>query len=261
MDLCKKHPLLIIRSSEQRLLRYRQVQRQKRLIFCLAAFLVACIAAVCFRQSGAKAESEIAVADVKMEDEEMKEETEYEIKSNEESFQNQIQTPIKEVRPQVNSLPLALKMQEEWAEPHEIMLCSTEFEPIVEEAENKFILTAEERNLLERLVEAEAEGEPFIGKVAVANVVLNRLNDEDFPDTITDVIMEKGQFSPVDDGRINIEPTEDSKKAVEKAVDEAYKVFNDSVVYFCNTKTAQNTWMIKQKEIAMVIGKHTFFFK
>lgn len=55
-------------------------------------------------------------------------------------------------------------------------------------------ISKEERHLLEQLVEAEAKGESLMGKIAVANVVLNRVQSDEFPDTITEVIMQKNNL-------------------------------------------------------------------
>lgn len=123
-------------------------------------------------------------------------------------------------------------------------------------------ISASERELLERLVEAEAKGESLVGKIAVVNVVLNRVRDEDFPDTITEVIFQKGQFSPVSNNSIhNQTPSEESRLAVQKAVDEGYRVFGDKVLYFCNPELSTNRWMIRTKKEAMKIGRHTFYYK
>lgn len=123
-------------------------------------------------------------------------------------------------------------------------------------------ISASERELLERLVEAEAKGESLVGKIAVANVVLNRVRDEDFPDTITEVIFQKGQFSPVSNDSIhNQTPSEESRLAVQKAVDEGYRVFGDKVLYFCNPELSTSRWMIRTKKEAMKIGRHTFYYK
>ena len=58
-------------------------------------------------------------------------------------------------------------------------------------------LTEAERDLLAKVVWVEAQGECFEGQQAIAEVVLNRLVSGDFPDTITEVIYEKGQFRSV----------------------------------------------------------------
>jgi len=125
----------------------------------------------------------------------------------------------------------------------------------------KSSISKEERLLLEQLVEAEAKGESLMGKIAVANVVLNRVKSDDFPNTITKVIMQEKQFSPVANGSINNTPSEDSVFAVRKIIDEEYNVFGPDVLYFCNKEIATNQWIIKNKKVAMTIGNHTFYFK
>lgn len=137
---------------------------------------------------------------------------------------------------------------------------SQKMEHLVTDSSSKCsTISASERELLERLVEAEAKGESLVGKIAVANVVLNRVRNEDFPNTITEVIMQEGQFTPVANGSINNTPSEESILAVKKAIDEGYKVFGTDVLYFCNKKTATNRWMIENREEVITIGNHTFF--
>ena len=140
---------------------------------------------------------------------------------------------------------------------------SQKMEPPATDASSKCsTISASERELLERLVEAEAKGESLAGKIAVVNVVLNRVRDEDFPDTITEVIFQKGQFSPVSNDSIhNQTPSEESRLAVQKAVDEGYRVFGDKVLYFCNPELSTSRWMIRTKKEAMKIGRHTFYYK
>lgn len=58
-------------------------------------------------------------------------------------------------------------------------------------------------NTLCRIVEAEAGGEDTVGKIMVANVILNRVAHSKFPDTVTEVVYASGQFSPVSSGKIN----------------------------------------------------------
>jgi N-acetylmuramoyl-L-alanine amidase len=131
----------------------------------------------------------------------------------------------------------------------------------VSTSNTKSFISQDERYLLEQLVEAEAKDESLMGKIAVANVVLNRLKSEDFPNTITEVIVQKGQFTPVANGTINNTPSEDSILAVKKAIDEGYKVFGPDIMYFCNKKIVTNKWIIENKKEAMTIGNHTFYFK
>ena len=62
--------------------------------------------------------------------------------------------------------------------------------------------SAEDLELLACIIQCEAEGEPYIGKLAVGSVVLNRVASSSFPNTIMGVIYQSGQFSPVASGRM-----------------------------------------------------------
>lgn len=126
---------------------------------------------------------------------------------------------------------------------------------------NSIIIESDERDLLERLVEAEAKGESFEGKIAVANVVINRVESEVFPNTITKVINQKGQFTPVSSGSIKNKASKESKLAVSEVVDKGFRPLGKDILYFCNVKTATSKWMINNKEKAVTIGNHTFFRK
>lgn len=84
-------------------------------------------------------------------------------------------------------------------------------------------VTSSEVDLLERIVQAEAGGEDIVGKVLIANVVLNRVNSARFPNTIKGVITQHSgssyQFSPVRSQRFwNIKISSGSKDAVQKAL-------------------------------------------
>lgn len=84
-------------------------------------------------------------------------------------------------------------------------------------------VSADDRLILERIVEAEAGGEDHKGKVLVANVVLNRVKSKEFPSNIKDVVFANNgrtyQFSPISDGRYyTVTVSEDTKSAVEDAL-------------------------------------------
>lgn len=84
--------------------------------------------------------------------------------------------------------------------------------------------------LLALCIEAEAGNQGLIGKKYVCDVILNRVDDEDFPDSITDVILQKNQFSVVLDGRIwEVEPTEETFQAVREELENRT---NYEVLYF-----------------------------
>jgi N-acetylmuramoyl-L-alanine amidase len=113
--------------------------------------------------------------------------------------------------------------------------------------------------LLQKIVMAEAEGEPYKGKVAVANVVLNRLRSANFPDTIYKVIYQKSQFSPVANGRLKrVTPNEDSIKAVNAALN-GQKEVSDDTYYFLSLTLADDLTVARTKKEVQTIGHHTFY--
>ena len=120
-------------------------------------------------------------------------------------------------------------------------------------------ITASERTLLAQLVFAEAQGEPYAGKVAVATVVLNRVDSDIFPNTIREVIYERSNgyyaFSPVQNGKINNNPTTIDYRAVDEAV--ANRGKGSGSLYFYNPQTAKSEWILT-KEVTVRIGNHTF---
>ncbi|PFZ52751.1 peptigoglycan-binding protein LysM [Bacillus wiedmannii] len=117
----------------------------------------------------------------------------------------------------------------------------------------------QEVDLMARLVNAEAGGEPYEGKVAVAKVVLNRANANGFPNTITDVIYEPIKngyaFTPVTDGRINQPATQEARMAVEEAL--TSKGTNSDWLYFYNPQTSTDKWITTRQTVAQ-IGNHLF---
>jgi N-acetylmuramoyl-L-alanine amidase len=116
--------------------------------------------------------------------------------------------------------------------------------------------TASEKDLLARLVRAEAESEPYSGKVAVATVVLNRVDNETFPNSIHDVIYQSGQFSPVSNGQINKPADSESIRAVNEAL-----AFDRSKgagsLFFYNPNASTSRWL-DSKTTTLVIGNHVF---
>lgn len=128
-------------------------------------------------------------------------------------------------------------------------------EPIPEEPEEELMVIDEETYLLAQIITAEAKGESYEGMIAVGNVVMNRVKHSEFPDTIREVIFQKGQFSPVSNGSIYNIPTD---KAVEAAVAviDGESVVGDAL-YFYNPKIATNRWIFSRKTIK-TIGNHRF---
>ena len=112
-----------------------------------------------------------------------------------------------------------------------------------------------ETYLLGRLVHGEARGEPYVGKVAVAAVVLNRVKSPSFPNTISGVIYQSGAFDAVSDGQINLTPDEDSLRAARDALNCWDPT--GGCLYYYNPATATNGW-IWSRTVQLSIGKHNF---
>ncbi|WP_084820317.1 cell wall hydrolase [Mesobacillus campisalis] len=117
-------------------------------------------------------------------------------------------------------------------------------------------LTDAEVDLLARIVRAEAQSESFEGKVAVAEVVLNRVESKKFPDSVKGVIYAPGQFQPVKNGQINKPADEQSFKAVHAALASEGESVNGAV-FFYNPAIATNRWLDTRQTTA-VIGNHVF---
>lgn len=133
------------------------------------------------------------------------------------------------------------------------------------EQTKKYQLSDKDYDTLLRIVEAEAGGEDQDGKLLVANVVLNRVNSELFPDSVWDVVMqrEKGiaQFSPTVDGRFqNVRVSEDTVEAVERAL--YGEDISRGALYFCAREKADSDrlkWFDRKLTRLFSYGNHEFF--
>ena len=111
--------------------------------------------------------------------------------------------------------------------------------------------------LMARAINGEARGEPYEGQVAVGAVILNRVKDSRFPNTIAGVIYQSGAFTAVADGQINQPIAEDS--TVYKAAKDAMNGWDPTggCVYYFNPATATNKWIWSRPHV-ITIGKHRF---
>lgn len=120
--------------------------------------------------------------------------------------------------------------------------------------------TAYELDLLARLIEAEAAGQSYTAKVAVGAVVVNRVQDSRFPNTITDVIYQVDhgyyQFTPVVNGWINKPASQESKNAAYAALHGSDPT-NGAVYYFDDS--TKNTWLWS-KPIALRSGNMVYTY-
>ena len=112
-----------------------------------------------------------------------------------------------------------------------------------------------ELSLLARLVSGEARGEPYIGQVAVAAVVLNRVRSDEFPDTVSGVIFQPGAFDAVWDGQFDMTPTDSCIRAARDAMNGWDPT--GGCTYYYNPATATNEW-IWSRQVQLTIGRHAF---
>lgn len=112
-----------------------------------------------------------------------------------------------------------------------------------------------ERELLARAVYCEARGEPFLGQVAVAAVILNRVRHPDFPNTISGVIFEPWAITAVHDGQFWLPPNQTAFAAADEAL--AGSDPSGGALFYYNPVTATNQW-IRSRPIITSIGRHVF---
>lgn len=133
------------------------------------------------------------------------------------------------------------------------------------QTESKYRLEQEELEALLRIVEAEAGCEDEEGKLLVANVVLNRLNSDKFPDSITEIVFQREngvtQFSPVADGSYyKVTISEETVDAVGRAL--AGEDISRGALYFAARKYADSDsmrWFDEKTTLLFRHGGHEFF--
>lgn len=137
------------------------------------------------------------------------------------------------------------------------------FETIIEIYGNEKVYAVSNSNsnsdiqLMARAINGEARGEPYEGQVAVGAVILNRVKDSKFPNTVAGVIYQKGAFTAVSDGQINVPISQGS--TVYKAARDAMNGWDptNGCIYYFNPDTATNKW-IWSRPLVKKIGKHRF---
>ena len=109
--------------------------------------------------------------------------------------------------------------------------------------------------LLARTIYAEGRGEPYTGQVAIGAVVLNRVRDAAFPNTISGVVYQKHAFTAVSDGQINLTPNDTAMKAARDAINGWDPT--GGALYYYNPAVATSSWIFDRQTVT-VIGKHVF---
>ncbi len=122
--------------------------------------------------------------------------------------------------------------------------------------------TSEDLYWLSRIVNAEARGESYQAKVAVANVILNRVASKEYPDTIKSVIFDKKfgvQFQPVSNNAIYQAPSQECTNAALEALENADKK-TSGALFFINPRIAQSSWVSSNRKFAFRLENHDFYY-
>lgn len=109
--------------------------------------------------------------------------------------------------------------------------------------------------LIARLVHAEARAEPYEGQVAVAAVLLNRVQSPKFPNTVSGVIYQPGAFESVANGQFNLPPTDENRRAAQSALNGWDPTHG--ALFFWNPSKPVSRWIWSRKIIRR-IGNHIF---
>lgn len=143
----------------------------------------------------------------------------------------------------------------------DLSLMSSSTDRIVNYHGRRFAITEEDYQVLLKIVEAESGGEDIKGRMLVANVILNRLEVGFGGDTITEVVFDEGQFSPVASGKIfKMVPSETTIEAVERVLDG--EDHSKGALYFMCRELASKKgirWFEKNLKFLFKHGCHEFY--
>ncbi len=115
--------------------------------------------------------------------------------------------------------------------------------------------TSSDLYLLAKTIYAEARGESYTGQVAVGAVILNRVASSSFPNTISGVVYQKGAFTAVSDGQINLTPNQTAMNAAQDAMNGWDPTYG--CIYYYNPAVATSSWIFGRQTVT-TIGKHVF---
>lgn len=118
-----------------------------------------------------------------------------------------------------------------------------------------YTLSKNDMEIMAKIIYSEARGESYKGQVAVGAVVMNRIQSDEFPDTIQGVVFQKNAFTAVSDGQYGMKPSRTAYRAAIDAV-RGWDPTHNSLYYY-NPKTATNKW-IWTRARTVNIGRHVF---
>lgn len=115
--------------------------------------------------------------------------------------------------------------------------------------------TSSDLYLMAKAIYAEGRGESYTGQVAIGAVIMNRVKSPSFPNTISGVIYQRGAFTAVADGQINLEPNQTAYDAARDAMNGWDPTYG--CLYYYNPAVATSAWIFNRQTVT-VIGKHVF---
>ena len=120
---------------------------------------------------------------------------------------------------------------------------------------NSSSYTSSDLYVLAKCIYAEGRGESYTGQVAIGAVIMNRVKSSKFPNTIAGVVYQKGAFTAVSDGQINLEPDNTAMNAARDAMNGWDPTYG--CLYYYNPAVATSSWIFNRQTVT-VIGKHVF---
>ncbi|MDR1001043.1 MAG: cell wall hydrolase [Clostridiales bacterium] len=121
--------------------------------------------------------------------------------------------------------------------------------------------TEEDLEWLSKIIEAEAGNESYASRLGVANVIINRVNNDYYPSTIREVIFDSKygvQFTPTANGAVYNDPSSLSILAAIDALEGRNNV--DKALFFMNPKIATTSWISNNRKYAFTIGGHSYYY-
>jgi len=156
----------------------------------------------------------------------------------------------------VRSLATALGAEVEYDSESEHITLKTSGDYI----SNNTRYSEDELYWMSRIISAESCSEPYIGKLLVGNVVLNRKNSPNFPNTVYGVIFDRTngvQFTPTANGAIYNTPCGECTQAAKAVL--TGTVMSDIAMYFVNMNLVPVSWVSLNRPVLYKHGNHTFF--
>ena len=150
---------------------------------------------------------------------------------------------------------LQLQSEQGYNEQQALQNKLTPYLPAANPSRGAISQASQDLDYLAHAIYGEARGEPYEGKVAVASVVMNRVESGRFGNSIKEVIFQPGAFSATRDGQYYLQPDDSSYEAAAAALNGWDPT--DGAIYFWNPDTATDEW-VHTRTVSKTIGNHVF---